>query len=430
MPRLLHLGLLLVFGALSAKIWIHPLLMVPREHRGDYLYGLIHLVDLYRGIPIALVTLALVLTAIAPARHRKAIGHRAAAVLLGVFVPFYAVDLTWSLLWVGAAKPAYWLDEAHISRLQNEPDDELGFRRKANIKWEGAPGDVEAAIHYRTDANGFHNPPDVADQVDIVFIGDSYTEAAQVDEDDCFARRIGAELGRSVVNLGRGAYGPPQERIVLEKFGMAYQPDVVVWQVFEGNDLGDAEKFDAWAADKSIVASSLEQRYVNNSLVKPLFAATARVKNRVWLTRVGDDARFRLRYRFDPTYPETKAAGLSSTLDSLRSGAALCQANGARLVVLYLPIMLRVYGPYIDFEDPNTRDRCYPAVEEGRKGWADAVAAVCAELDAEFVDLYPVFRAHADTDPSDLLYIPTDEHLTMSGHQVVTKALTKALTRD
>ncbi len=424
--RLVTVALFALFALAAAKIWIGPL-FVPREHRGDVLFGHYHLVDVYRGIPILLITVALALVVLSPARLRKPIGHRAFALVLGILVPFFAVDLGWSLFWVGARKPAYWLDEAHISRLQNAPDPELGFVRKPNIEWEGAPGDVEAAIHYRTDANGFHNPPDVGDDVDLVFVGDSYTEAAQVDEGDCFARLVGRELDRSVVNLGRGAYGPPQELIVLRRFGLDYTPDVVVWQLFEGNDLGDAQKFVEWREDPHRVTRSIEERYVHNSLLKPLFDATTRVRHRVFLRLEGDDRRFRLRYRFDPTYAEAKARGLEATLDSLREGAALCRENGARLIVLYLPIMLRVYGPWIRFEDDADRARCYPEVDGERRGWAAPIAAACDEFGVDFLDVTPTFRAHAAADRSKGLYIRTDEHLTRTGHEVVRDALVARL---
>jgi hypothetical protein len=51
-----------------------------------------------------------------------------------------------------------------------------------------------------------------------------------------------------VVNLGRGAYGPQQELIVLKRYGLAYRPRVVIWQLFEGNDLADARQFSEWKA--------------------------------------------------------------------------------------------------------------------------------------------------------------------------------------
>src|SRR5690606_26811851 len=150
---------------------------------------------------------------------------------------------------------------------------------------------------------------------------------------DCFARRVGRTLERSVVNLGRGAYGPTQELIVLRRYGLSYTPDVVVWQLFEGNDLGDAERFAQWRDGELTALPSLEERYVQNSLLKPLFDATTRVKNRVFLTLEGDDRRFRLRYRYDPRYAADKARGLEETLDALRDGAELCRDHGARLVV-------------------------------------------------------------------------------------------------
>ena len=60
-----------------------------------------------------------------------------------------------------------------------------------------------------------------SEQADIVFIGDSFTEAASVAEEDTFVRRVAKASGLKAVNLGRGAYGPQQELIVLKRYGLA-----------------------------------------------------------------------------------------------------------------------------------------------------------------------------------------------------------------
>ena len=79
----------------------------------------------------------------------------------------------------------------------------------------------------------------------------------QVDEGDTFVRRVAQSTGLSAVNLARGAYGPQQELIVLKRYGLAYKPRVVVWQLFEGNDLHDAEAFAEWKQNPQQVSTSL-----------------------------------------------------------------------------------------------------------------------------------------------------------------------------
>jgi len=127
----------------------------------------------------------------------------------------------------------------------NLPDDELGFVRKPNVVWEGRLSLEGKDLSYHTDENGFRNVPQIH-QADLVFIGDSFTEGASVPEEDTFVQQLGKKVTHSVVNLGRGQYGPQQELIILRRYGLGYNPRVVVWQLFEGNDLSDATRFAEW----------------------------------------------------------------------------------------------------------------------------------------------------------------------------------------
>jgi len=83
------------------------------------------------------------------------------------------------------------------------------------------------------------------DTLRIVVVGDSYTDAFEVEREQAFPavaqRRLGAcpaLAGRSVevINLGRRGYGTTEELLVLRRFGFAYDPDWVVLAFLTGND--------------------------------------------------------------------------------------------------------------------------------------------------------------------------------------------------
>ena len=173
----------------------------------------------------------------------------------------------YALIVRGALRSNFWLDQANIPRAYNVADDELGFVRKPGVSWEGYIEDANRLVDYHTDRNGFRNPPVERPAADIVFVGDSFTEAIEVDENDTFVRRVGNATGLSVANLGRGAYGPQQEFIVLKKYGLAYKPRFVVWQLFEGNDLLDAENFAIWKKNPKQSTTSIQDRYFAHSLI-------------------------------------------------------------------------------------------------------------------------------------------------------------------
>jgi len=83
------------------------------------------------------------------------------------------------------------------------------------------------------------------DTLRIVVVGDSYTDAFEVEREQTFPavaeRRLGecrALAARSVemINLGRRGYGTTEELLALRRFGFAYDPDWVVLAFLTGND--------------------------------------------------------------------------------------------------------------------------------------------------------------------------------------------------
>lgn len=83
------------------------------------------------------------------------------------------------------------------------------------------------------------------DTLRIVVVGDSYTDAFEVEREQAFPavaeRRLGecpALGGRSVemINLGRRGYGTTEELLALRRFGFVYDPDWVVLAFLTGND--------------------------------------------------------------------------------------------------------------------------------------------------------------------------------------------------
>lgn len=73
----------------------------------------------------------------------------------------------------------------------------------------------------------------------ILVLGDSFTEAVHVSEDDLFTARLEASYPElEVLNAGVGGYGTVQEYRYLVAEGLRFNPDLVLVMVFE-NDLSD-----------------------------------------------------------------------------------------------------------------------------------------------------------------------------------------------
>ena len=80
----------------------------------------------------------------------------------------------------------------------------------------------------------------------IAVLGDSFSEAIQVNAEDTYWSKLEQNLAQcpafknrpiEVINFGVGDYGTAQELMTLKKHVGKYQPDLVLLQIFTGNDI-------------------------------------------------------------------------------------------------------------------------------------------------------------------------------------------------
>ncbi len=78
----------------------------------------------------------------------------------------------------------------------------------------------------------------------VVVLGDSFSEAIQVNIEDTYWYRLrgllsegDAESDWQVINLGVGDYGHAQSFLALTEFGLDFSPDLVLFQIFPLNDI-------------------------------------------------------------------------------------------------------------------------------------------------------------------------------------------------
>lgn len=412
-----------LLAAAFIYVWIVPLI----SPRGPFLWGHYRLKDIYVGIPIALATLCGVIVLLLPARYKRSVSLRVTTLAIVVLVVLAVCDAVYAFGIMGVGKANYWLDQAHISRRYSAADPELGFVRKPSVSWRGYVADVNRLVEYRTDKNGFRNSNE-QQRADIVFIGDSFTESATVAEEDTYARRVAQLTGLTVINLARGAYGPQQELIVLKRYGVDYEPRFVVWQLFEGNDLADAEAFAKWKKDPEHVVIPLKDRYLDNSLLHQLVAnmrSQELVGPKATLSyHDGTSRRVTLRYSYEPDQPSTMQAGMNETLNAIQAGQQLCQSRGIQLLVVVVPTMIRVMEPYISFDRFEERRDFFPERIPGDKDFSDTVEEFCSQIGCAFVDSFDALRKASRSDNRGL-YIPSDEHLDTRGHEVVSRTVSE-----
>lgn len=416
-----------LLGAAFLYVLILPLL-IPR---GGFLWGHYRLKDIYLGIPLSLATPCAIAVLVAPRRFKRPLALRLTIICLSILATIFGFDAIYTARILSSPESGFWFDDGTFNRKYTAADSELGFVRKPNVAWSGYVPEVNKIVDYRADENGFRNDLGIK-SADIVFIGDSFTEAGEIPQMETFARRVAAGSELSAVNLGRSGYGPQQELIVLRRYGLSYHPRVVVWELYEGNDLIDAQRFAEWRRDPQRRTVSLKDRYLINSLISEWFSRT-RIADFSTSPRAdlrhsdGTVKDFRLHEPYDPDQPDKIPEGWAETNQAIETGYRLCQAQDIKLIIVFVPTMIRVMEPYITFKQAADRAHYLPAsVSGGTRNFGVRMAELCAKQGCSFIDSFTALRQAAEKDNRNL-YIRNDVHLDLRGQEVLAQEILKHL---
>lgn len=117
-------------------------------------------------------------------------------------------------------------------------DEILGWKSKADYLEER--NEVNGmVILYATTQYGFKAfGPSEPGKKNVFFIGDSFTQSVEVNNEDTFYEIISDSLDFSLFAYGMSGYGTFQQKLILEQYKNEIKPDLVVWQ-FCTNDFVD-----------------------------------------------------------------------------------------------------------------------------------------------------------------------------------------------
>jgi hypothetical protein len=131
----------------------------------------------------------------------------------------------------------------------HRPDPELGWTLRPGVSGEFTQ---EGRALVEVNADGRRDPgyplAKPAGSYRIAVLGDSYSEAMQVQRDEAYWALLPAALkacdfarGKAieVLNFGVSGYGTGQELLTLQSRAAAYRPDLVLLQFTNGNDVSD-----------------------------------------------------------------------------------------------------------------------------------------------------------------------------------------------
>ena len=151
----------------------------------------------------------------------------------------------------------HWTDSARYGRRLRASVDTLNEWREGDIVRMGyiTPPVIAGPLHrfsFHTDAEGFRNPA-VREHFEIAALGDSFTDAMTMAGEASWPSRLEDMLGVPVQNYGTAGFGPQQELMVLKEYVAAHRPRTVVLAYFAGNDIFDAEAFDAFQRSGGVI---------------------------------------------------------------------------------------------------------------------------------------------------------------------------------
>ena len=288
--------------------------------------------------------------------------------------------------------------------------------------------DPARKVSVRYDEYGFRNSS-TPDEADLVVIGDSYIEGYLTSEANLITTVLSALRTKPVINLGHSGYGPQQELLVLQRFGLPLKPKTIVWAFFEGNDFAEAEYYDKVVPSHS--QSDFWQDFWFRSLTRNVAAtmlrpARACVPNETIHASQAefiDAENVRETVFFAPSELETPSdRTFHQVAATIAEAARLCRASNIRLVVAFIPEKFRVYHDL-----PNVS-----LVTETSRRWRvsdipDRMRRLLRELDSsiEYIDLTPALKVASLN--GQATYLPDDTHWTDHGNRVAAETIYRAL---
>ncbi|NBW61928.1 MAG: hypothetical protein EBR33_01595 [Synechococcaceae bacterium WB4_1_0192] len=363
------------------------------------------------------------------------------ALTVGLIVSAGAAELL--LRVVGVDYPAFYRIDA---------DRGYGLRPGAAGLWTR-----EGRGHVRINAEGFRGASTdlapTAGRLRLAVLGDSFTEALQVDEPLTLIGQLQRQLasarhcplmaghraGVEVLNFGVGGYGTAQEWLTWRHLARAYRPDLVLLLVYPGNDFQDNEprsRSDRPVARLSaggelVVDNSFRQTPAYRWRTSPPGQLLEGLMNHSRLLQLLNEVKNRLVNRPNkprqvlpgqppPATPPASAQAWAVTAALISALDRDVRASGARLVVASASSPDQLW--------PRARQRPADPFEQERR-----LQQLLAARGIPYLALAPLLQRQADRQGLTLHgfagQAPGEGHWNANGHRLAASAITPWLCR-
>lgn len=376
-------------------------------------------------------------------RARRRWGLRAAALLGGTLVALLLAEgiarLFWQSDYPTPSSPMEWsLAEERVyfaPHIVEHP--ELGFVYAPGFR--GTIAEPESRAWLRVDRYGMRGPgPRDHPGERWLLVGDSFTSALQVEEDQTFGHLLGERLGVETLNAGVDCYGTWQAARRYELLEQELNVDAVLLSFTLANDLIDnlrGLEFNLSPVPEALFDLDYDQVLrerlrARHPLLHRSHLFSQWFLRREMLRAESEDWVFTelMLYMFETWLapPAELERLLEHTEPPLRRLRNRTRARGDRLLVALVPPMFLVDDrDYERWLDRLRRAGRTPAHTD-REATPRAVKDLLAGLGIETCDLTPAL-AQAQAEGIET-YLPVNRHWTEAGHRVVAEALARCVT--
>jgi lysophospholipase L1-like esterase len=277
----------------------------------------------------------------------------------------------------------------------------------------------------------------------ILLLGDSFMEALQVPFAASFPslleRYLGQQTGKriEVINAGVSGWGTDDELRYLTNYGLQYQPDLVVVVMTLHNDISDNLR-QYWHRVQGGIL--IEQRRPPMSFVDyhvtrlkaylstrfQLYQLWRRVRHGGEIRQAGRQLHSHVVQLFEEPTPGTIAEGVTLTDLLLQQVQQETRAAGGRVVLVLLPIRYQLSDSV--FADLVRSAGVPPATMQVDKPQR-MITPLANGLGIPVIDLLPAFRKWT-ADSATSLYLESDGHWSVAGHQLAAASVADGLLRD
>ena len=281
------------------------------------------------------------------------------------------------------------------------------------------------------DHNGFRNDVDLK-SANLAVIGDSFVEDIATPTPQLTTSLLGNLQGGEVANLGQYGYGPLEELAVLRRYALPLHPRTVIWMFSEASDLKDVIHYHAvtehqykapgfWSAlwGRSFTRNVLAQIYVQGRrALRPSGALRAAVVP----GQNGDPRTVYFLYSAG-TLSQDELGAADETAHIIAVAHQLGQAQGTRLLFVFIPTKFRVFQPFCQF--PQTSECRNWGLNDLPQRLEKSVKSISPDIG--YLDL--TARLRAAVQQGILPYHPDDDHWSPEGHKIAAEAINEVLSR-